>query len=580
MNSILKICLFLIPIALWSGAAVLAGQPVTDGILSGEAIVRVRSDATIEQFLKAFNRLWPGTTVTDSIPEHSTYRLQLPPEAQGIELATIEPQLQQFVHSGANPVPGTYLTWAELNWLGEAPEGRTGSIVVTSILGPSTFDSQYPVSVLDLTTAHQISTGAGTVVAVLDTGVDPAHPELAGRVMSSGYNFITNSSLTADLGDAIDNDGDGLTDEMVGHGTFVAGLVALVAPDAKILPIVVLDSDGVGDSFEIAKGMYYAIDHGVEVINMSLGSTYKSSAVEDATDYAKSLGIPVVSAGGNQNVGESYEEFPAAGSDGFGVAAVGPDDVRADFSNYNDKFFISAPGTSELTGSDPGDFNPSASIISTLPGGGYGAWEGTSFATPLVAGTVALVRSQYPHWTLTDTGPLTLEGVYESIEHILASSAVNINAMNPGYAGMLGAGRLDSGAAVSSGPIAPPLGDLNGDGIVDQNDVQLFFTQWARVHSSADLDGDGVVGQSDYDLLIANWTDGAPPVPGDLVDATSFLPPGDGRVNGADLAFLISEWGANPGSPADMVTSATLRLPPDGIVNGADLAWLISNWAP
>ena len=578
MNSITRICLAIVSSVLLAVPLDMhAGQPVTDPILNGEAIVRVRVDATLNEFLNAFNAIWPGTTVIGSIPAQRTYRLQLPPEAVGQEISVIEPQLLGFVNPPENaPVRGKPLAWAELNWLGEAPEGRTGSIVVTGILDGADYPTQYPSGVLNIGAAHAQSTGAGIVVAVLDTGVDAAHPALASRVLSTGFNFVTQTATTTDVGDGLDNDGDGVTDEMTGHGTFVAGLVALVAPDAMILPVTVLDTDGVGDSFEIAQGIYFAVDRGVEVINLSLGSTYKSAAVEDAVEHASAFGIPVVCAGGNQDAGEDFEEFPAAASNGFGIAAVNANDVRAPFSNYNDKFFLSAPGTSVFTGSDPGDYDPSLSIISTLPGGGYGAWEGTSFAVPLVSGTVALVRAQYPHWTLTG-GPATLEGVYAALQTRLADSAVPIDAINPAYAGELGVGRLDTAGAIALGPSAPALGDLDSNGVVDDTDRDIFFTQWGLVHSAADFNGSGMVNAADLDILFSNWS-GDPPVPGDIVQSHTFQVPGDGVVNAADLAYLLGAWGTNPGSLADFVTSGTFALPPDGNVDGADLAYLLSHW--
>ena len=188
--------------------------------------------------------------------------------------------------------------------------------------------------------------GVGVVVAILDTGIDATHPALAGKVMV-GFNFITNSSMTADVGDGIDTDKDDLTDEMVGHGTFTAGLVHLVAPQAQLLPVTVLNPDGIGDGFIIAKGMFFAIDQGVEVINMSLGSTYKSQAVEDATDEAEGWGIVVVGAAGNFDTNE-VEEFPAFDNGAFGIVATDHEDIKASFSNYGEDLTISAPGTRGL----------------------------------------------------------------------------------------------------------------------------------------------------------------------------------------------------------------------------------------
>src|SRR5262249_34715453 len=157
-----------------------------------------------------------------------------------------------------------------------ASEGQTGSIYVRHNPLPNSpiqFDNQYFTTLLGMPSAQQSSRGAGVMVAVLDTGVDASHETLTGHVLTNGYNFVTNSTVTTDAGDQIDNDGDQLVDEMTGHGTYVAGLIALTAPDAKILPVVVLDSEGNGDAFGVAQGMFYALDAGADVLNMSLGST-------------------------------------------------------------------------------------------------------------------------------------------------------------------------------------------------------------------------------------------------------------------------------------------------------------------
>lgn len=479
-------------------AATGAAQCINDLWISKQVVLRAAPYSNIGEVLDKINAQWPGSTVADAIESRQTYIVQLPASANELQ---VEAALLTWVNpTPQTPNPNLPLLWVEKNYLGQASEPHSGTIYITNVApnAPELYAKQYSVAKLGLESTHLRSTGVGTVVAVLDTGIDAAHPALAGAVMSSGYNFISNSTNTSDVGNGVDEDGDGKTDEGVGHGTYVAGLIRLVAPDTKLLPVVVLNDDGFALNFTIAKGMYYAIDHGVEVINMSLGSTYKAEAFEDALDEAEALGIAVVGAAGNLN-NNTCPEYPAAEKDAFGVAAVRPDDVKAAFSNFYKDLTISAFGTSLQISTNPPLFDPNATIYSTVPGGGYAAWEGTSMAAALVSGSLALIRAQHPEW------PSNL-ATSDQQRAILVNTAVNINNQNPGYAGELGAGRLNTAAAVELGPVQPTPGDFNGDGKVDQFDLGKFLGDWGKTHTSADLDGDGIVGQSDLGILLMNWT--------------------------------------------------------------------------
>lgn len=477
------------------GRTVALGQIVPDDpIVPGEAMVRVARPAQLEACVAALQAQFPKVAVVDAIPGRETYLI-------GYGLGPGQtPQSVDALLAGL-ALDGTIL-WGELNYEGQTGEGRTDSLWVSQVdLGAETYAEQYAFDLLGLGFAHGQSTGYGVVVAVLDTGVDASHPLLAGSIASGGASFVNESPSTGDLGDGVDNDGDGLVDEMAGHGTFVAGLIRLTAPAARLLPVTVLNSDGIGTSWGIAKGLYHAIDAGVHVVNMSLGSTYHAKAVEEAASEARAKGILVVAAAGNVDL-EKPREYPACDSAAFGVAATDRFDVKAPFSNYNDKLDLSAPGHSELVG---GSFDVAASVISTVPGGGFAVWKGTSFSTAFVSGAAALVRAQHPDWP-SATVPAAL--IVPTIVEVLSASSVAIDDLNPAYEEQLGAGRLDCAAATALGPPQPPPGDLDFDGTVDAVDLAILIGAWGSCRGAciADLDFDGQVGAADLTILLGAWT--------------------------------------------------------------------------
>ncbi len=205
-----------------------------------------------------------------------------------------------------------------------------------------------------------------------------------------------------------------------------------------------------------------------------------------------------VSAAGN--FGTDVPQFPAVESPVLGVAAVDEQDIKASFSSYNHDLTIAAPGAN----TNPDQPDPQHSIIGALPGGSYAMSEGTSFSTAMVSGGAALIRAQHPEWP-TDNVPDS--EISDQIEEILEATIVNIDDLNAGFAGQLGAGRMDLAAAVALGPpIALTLGDLDGDGTVGILDFLALLADWSMTHSSADLDGDGTVGILDFLILLGNWS--------------------------------------------------------------------------
>jgi subtilisin family serine protease len=250
--------------------------------------------------------------------------------------------------------------------------------------------SQYANTLLDIAGANHTSTGAGVVVAVLDTGVSGSHP-LMNNALVPGFDFVDHDAYPADSRDGLDNDGNGLVDEGAGHGTHVAGIVRQVAPGAKIMAVRVLDSDGGGSTWTLAAGIIWAADHGATVINTSLGGHGSHSVVKAALDLARDRHVTVVAAAGNDGV--ERKNFPASDDCVVAVASSGATDAISTFSTRGSWVAVSAPGE-DVVSAYP--FFPS----------GYATISGTSMSSPFVAGQVALLLSQHPGLTPADTNLL------------------------------------------------------------------------------------------------------------------------------------------------------------------------------
>ena len=273
--------------------------------------------------------------------------------------------------------------------------------------------NQDAMSQISAAAAQAYGTGAGIVVAVIDTGIRD-HWYMRNNVASNGYDYIDLDSDPTDDYNGVDDDLDGLVDEGWSHGTHVAGIVTLVAPDVTIMPIRVQDADGGGWSFLMAEAIQYATDNGADVINLSLGTTCPSDVLDWAVDYAETHGVVIAAAAGNED--NAAIHFPARNGYSLAVAAVDNQDVRASFSNYGTEVDISAPGVN---------------IYSTYGDGEFAWWSGTSQATPMIAGGAALLLSADPTLTAIQVGTK------------LTTGADNIDAQNPTYIGKLGSGRVN-----------------------------------------------------------------------------------------------------------------------------------------
>lgn len=229
------------------------------------------------------------------------------------------------------------------------------------------------------------------VVAVIDTGVDYTHPDLAGRVdTENDYDFVN-------------RDDDAMDDDYEGHGTHVAGIIAAVANDegivgvagrakVKILPLKVFDKWGNGNMYDTAMAIMYAADQGADVINLSLGGNRKDLGrsgprlLQEAVDYAIAKGAVVVAAAGNS--GTDVNDFVPASLPGvIAVSALDSNQKLASFSNRGSAISLAAPGVG---------------ILSTVPGGEYESKSGTSMAAPFVSGTAALLKIQEAKLSVKD----------------------------------------------------------------------------------------------------------------------------------------------------------------------------------
>lgn len=270
-------------------------------------------------------------------------------------------------------------------------------------------ETQYSAGMMGLNTAHTLATGSGTTVAVIDCGVDFAHPKLGGQA-TSGWDFV----------DADANAFDEIDGKISGHGTFVAGIIHLVAPQAAIRSYRVMNQNGYGDGFTVAQAIERAVDDGCDVINLSLALSSRHYAVRDAIDYAVAHGVTVVAGAGNSGTDEAT--YPAAEPNALSVGAVDSLMQVASFSNIGTSVDILAPGEN---------------IYSSYLTSGFAWWSGTSFSTPFASGLAALLKQQEPSAS-------TLR-----IRQRIFGGAIPIDTMNPAMNGKLGKGLLNPVASLN-----------------------------------------------------------------------------------------------------------------------------------
>lgn len=268
------------------------------------------------------------------------------------------------------------------------------------------------------------------VVAVVDTGIDFYHPDLADNIWKNPNEVV---------GDGIDDDGNGYPDDIhgydfvsddgdplddLGHGTHVAGTIGAVGNNqagvvgvcwkVSLMAVKVFDETGNGDVERAIEGIRYAVENGARVINASWGSYDKSRALEEVINEVHQAGVVFIAAAGNDNSANPF--YPAAYNHVISVAATNAKDQRARFSNYAPYVTVSAPGEN---------------IYSTVPNGGYEFYSGTSMATPHVSGVAALILSRHPEFD------------DEAIANIIRNSVDRVKSEQP-----IGTGRINAALAV------------------------------------------------------------------------------------------------------------------------------------
>jgi subtilisin family serine protease len=376
------------------GCLPVAAKSGTDPELPGEILVRLRSTADLQPLLVKYS-----LSLRAQFGSRPIYRLSVVGAAAAhdvIGALELEPAVL-----GAEP-----------NVIHSSPEARKNSPWAIGTQGA--YVAQWAPQAMRLPQAHALSQGAGVRVAVLDTGVDAKHPDLAGRLLP-GFDFVDFDNDPSEAGSA--------ADVSFGHGTHVAGLVALAAPAARIVPLRVLDAQGQGNAWVLAEAMLHAVDpdrnpatnDGAHVINMSLGSTKRtnlfdavaqlvSCAIPAPTDPENTFtdpsynldrqrcdafgGAAVIAAAGNDG-SVDVREYPAA-EGAYGLLPVTASNAQrrlAPFANFGSWVDLAAPGEG---------------ITSTMAGGGYATWSGTSMAAPLVAGAAALLKAREPGLSAKD----------------------------------------------------------------------------------------------------------------------------------------------------------------------------------
>jgi len=404
-----------------------AGGEVELPYVNGQVVVKFSPDATPKD-LSHPSLVASGTSY---LGYSGVYLISIDPSADPEEVSR-ELEQQEQVH------------YAHPNYTTVQIHAVQGSYPFPDENLQGEYQEQPAAGMLNLTGTHTWSTGAGVRVAIIDAGVEMSHEVFEGGIVS-GYDYV-------DLDQDASEEPGG---HAYGHGTFVAGVVNLMAPDAEITSYRVISANGFGDGFSLAQAIEQAVVDNCDVINVSLVLTERHLAVRDAINYASSQGVVIVAAAGND--GQAAADYPAAEEHVIGVTAVNLDTSLTDFANFGTGVDVCAPGLD---------------IYSAFHSGGYAWWSGTSFSTAFVSGVAALAKAAdvaaTPDW----------------INSVIRATGRDIDHINPGHAGLLGGGMVVPEQAVAS-VINPPTAEVSPDTV--RIEYNLAVTYVAMPSAFADL---------------------------------------------------------------------------------------------
>ena len=316
--------------------------------------------------------------------------------------------------------------------------------------------------------AWGFTTGKGVVVAVVDSGIDFSHPEIAANIWTNAKEIAGNGLDDDDNGYVDDargwnfiGDNNNPTDDF-GHGTHVAGTVAAVgnngigvigvAWQAQVMAVKGLDSSGNGPDSALAPAIIYAANEGADVLSLSWGSGARSETIAEAIDYAYNMGAVIVAAAGNME-SDARNFYPAALWDVITVAASDTNDALAGFSNFGSKIDVAAPGVDILS------LQAAGTSMGTTVSAGYTRLQGTSMATPHVSGLAALLLAQHPEYSNEDVR----QAIRASAQGV-SEGAIDLS---------FGYGRVNAAAAVAlSGVLEAKIG-APADGATVQGQIAI-----------------------------------------------------------------------------------------------------------
>jgi subtilisin family serine protease len=381
-------------------AAAPASAAQTRDFLPGELLLTVKAGTNVSRLARDYR-----LTVIGQQSGGTTFRVTAPPRTDVNNLARLLTRDSRVTICGPNLSGGA----VEAQFAPAQPLQQWVSIFDGGGSGAQHYATQPAIPQVNFGPTAAQADGSGVIVAILDTGIAP-HPALAGQLIP-GWNFVDNSADTTDRPTHLDTNANGHFDEAVGHGTMIAGLVARFAPRARLLPVKVLNSDGMGNVWDLISGIRYAVARGAKVINLSLGFRLDSSLLNAAIQDSWQAGVVVVTSAGNAN--SERPQFPAATSIPVTVAALDNQNRKASFSNFGSPVDLDAPGVE---------------VVSTFWDGNYASWSGTSFSTGIITAAVALVRSVAPGLRA------------DKVVRLIQATSHNVDAQNPAFRGKLDGG--------------------------------------------------------------------------------------------------------------------------------------------